>query len=99
MAGSIIPGILGMDPFSLNTQSRQGSLFNNAISGSIGANASPLAVQRIIASVTKDREPPNPNTTPSATVNGKTLAEAAAALNRQVSWTRNKRDRKFGNES
>jgi hypothetical protein len=86
MAGSIIPGILGMDPFSLNTQSRQGSLFNNAISGSIGANASPLAVQRIIASVTKDREPPNPNTTPSATVNGKTLAEAAAALNRLPEW-------------
>jgi hypothetical protein len=86
MAGSIIPGTLGMEPFSTDTQSQQGTLFNNAMPGSIGSTASPLAVQRIIANVTKDWEPPNPNTTPSATINGKTLAEAAAALNRLPEW-------------
>lgn len=82
MAGSIIPGTLGMDPFSTGTQSRQGTLFNNSTPGSIGSNATPLAVKRIIASVTKDWEPPNPRTTPAITINGKTLAEAAASLNR-----------------
>jgi hypothetical protein len=86
MAGSIIPGTLGMVPSSTNTQSQQGTLFNNAIPGSIGSNATALAVQRIIAGVTKDWDPPNPRTTPAITINGKTLAEAAAALNRLLEW-------------
>lgn len=86
MAGSIIPGMLGLDPFSANTQSQQGTLSNNAIPGSIGSNATALAVQRIIASFTKDWDPPNPRTTPAITINGKTLVEAAAALNRLSEW-------------
>ena len=86
MAGSIIPGTLGMVPTSTNTQSQQGTLFNNAIPGSIGSNPTALAVQRNIASVTKDWDPPNPRTTPAITINGKTLAEAAAALNRLSEW-------------
>ncbi len=86
MAGSIIPGTLGMDPTSTNAPSQQGTLFNNEIPGSIGSNADRLAVQRIIASVTKDWEPPTPHTTPAITINGKTLTEAAAALNRLSEW-------------
>ena len=86
MAGSIIPGTLGMEPLSANMQSQQGTLFNNSIPGSIGSSATPLAVQRIIAKVTKDWEPPNSRTTPAITINGKTLAEAAIALNRLSEW-------------
>jgi len=86
MAGSIIPGTLGMETLSSNTQSQQGTLFNNALPGSIGSNAKALSVQRIIASVTKDWEPPNPRTTPAIIINGKTLAEATAALNRLSEW-------------
>ncbi|WP_411726566.1 DUF922 domain-containing protein [Methyloglobulus sp.] len=86
MAGSIIPGTLGMEPLSANTQPQQGTLFNNAIPGSVGSNATTLAVQRNIASVTKDWDPPNPRTTPAITVNGKTLEKAAAALNQLSEW-------------
>jgi Bacterial protein of unknown function (DUF922) len=43
-------------------------------------------IQRIIAKVDKDWDPPNPRTTPAITVGGTTLAQAADALNRLPEW-------------
>ncbi|SJM93096.1 DUF922 domain-containing protein [Crenothrix polyspora] len=86
MAGSIIPGILGMNPFSSNIQSQQGTLSNSSTPINIGSNIIPFAGKRTIASVTKDWELPNPTNTPAITINGKTLAEAFAALNRLPQW-------------
>lgn len=45
-----------------------------------------LSVSRIIASVIKDWDPPNPTSTPEITVTGKTLAEVGAQLDRLPEW-------------
>jgi hypothetical protein len=49
-------------------------------------NAIPLDVSRVIASVIKDWDPPNPASTPEITVTGKTLAEVGAQLDRLPEW-------------
>jgi Bacterial protein of unknown function (DUF922) len=45
-----------------------------------------VVVRRIIATVGKDWEPPNPTTTPEITVRGATLADAANELNALPEW-------------
>src|SRR5579864_3691539 len=48
----------------------------------------PIALDnaRIIASVTKDWDPPSPNTSPEIVVNGATLAQVFGELNRLPEW-------------
>jgi hypothetical protein len=46
----------------------------------------PLDVSRTIASVTKDWDPPSPRTTPELVVNGTTLAQVGAELDRLPEW-------------
>ena len=46
----------------------------------------PLDTARIIASVTKDWDPPSPSTTPEIVVNGATLAQVFDELNRLPEW-------------
>lgn len=51
----------------------------------IGQNATPM-VDRIIAEVTTDWDPPNPNTDPWITVSGETLADVEIALKANDEW-------------
>ncbi len=46
----------------------------------------PLDVQRIIAQVDKDWDPPNPTKTPEIIVHGRTLADAGQELDRLAEW-------------
>jgi hypothetical protein len=46
----------------------------------------PLDVSRIIAKVTRDWDPPSPRTTPELIVNGATLAQVGAELDRLPEW-------------
>jgi hypothetical protein len=46
----------------------------------------PLDTQRIIASIDKDWDPPNPTTTPDIIVHGKTIADVAQSLNQYPEW-------------
>lgn len=85
MAGSILPGILGLNSTAA-TPTQAGTISNSSLPGSVGTDSQPLSVKRIIASVTKDWNPPNPDTTPTVTLTGKTLADVAKELNKLGEW-------------
>lgn len=52
-----------------------------------GDGAVPLdGVERIVTTVTKDWEPPNPRATPAIVIRGRTLAAVEEALNRLPEW-------------
>jgi len=88
--GGVRAGILGTD-----AGVRGGTGDSNDVLGGgnppgvlgLGDDAIPLDdVQRIIAKVAKDWDPPNPRTTPPIIVSGATLEKAADELNKLAEW-------------
>jgi hypothetical protein len=87
--GGTRDGILGLDADvrTNNSQATDADVFGGGDPpGTLGGNAIPLDdVQRIIAKVTKDWVPPQPDESP-IVVGGTTLAQAFRALNAQGEW-------------
>jgi hypothetical protein len=72
---------------SASLPSESGLLGGGDIPGILGSDAAiPLDTGRTIAKVTKDWDPPSPNGNPEIVVNGKTLEEAAKALDKLPEW-------------
>lgn len=91
MGGGRTPGALGTDapPFEELGGGDADVLpgAGSTLPGPIGVDpAIPMTGERIITVVTRDWVPPNPRTTPAITIGGRTLAEAAQALNRLNEW-------------
>jgi hypothetical protein len=89
MMGGVRVGILGTDA---EARARSGGpddiLGGGDPPGVLGVDQAIALddVQRIIAKVTKDWDPPNPRTTPPITVTGATLEKAAEQLNKLNEW-------------
>ncbi|MGH8137954.1 MAG: DUF922 domain-containing protein [Steroidobacteraceae bacterium] len=90
--GGVRVGILGTEADARPASgggSSEGDLFGGGDPpGTLGVDSAiPLDdVQRIIAKVTKDWEPPNPRSTPPIIVGGATLERAAQQLNALPEW-------------
>jgi len=90
MSGNRIPGPIGTDP-ALNDESVAGK---GIVPGGGWVDARPLGqepdsipmVARIIIKVTKDWDPPAPDTTPWVKAPGATLADVSAALEANDEW-------------
>jgi hypothetical protein len=86
--GGVRTGVLGTEA-DARTVSGDDTVFGGGDPpGVLGVDeAIPLDdVQRIIAKVTKDWDPPNPRTTPPIVVGGATLQKAADELNKLAEW-------------
>jgi hypothetical protein len=83
--GGTKSAILGLEPTSNNAPASDDPSLRwggNDKPGAIGVDeAIPLDLQRMIAKVTKDWEPPNPRSTPEIVVHGKTIPEVFNSLN------------------
>ena len=92
MGGQRIPGVIGIEPQTIEGLKGEGHLppgAGLATPGPTGIDsdlATPLAVSRIVKSVKKDWEPPAPTTTPAIIIKGNTLEEAADNLNKLQEW-------------
>jgi hypothetical protein len=87
MGGNRIPGPHGTRQQLSGKQGDPTTRAGMGFGPPIGSDSPvPLQVQRIIARVTKDWEPPNPRTTPAIVVNGQTLQQVADQLNAMEEW-------------
>lgn len=90
MGGKREPGVLGRDP--LEDEGLDDSPLTRggfSVPGPIGLKSGgPVLVDRKVANVTTDWNPPSPSTSPEIVVHGKTLAEVAAALDKRDEWGR-----------
>ena len=86
--GGTRPGILGTEADAHAASNDDDVLGGGHPPGVLGVDeAIPLDdVQRIIAKVSKDWDPPNPRTTPPILVSGATLEKAADELNKLAEW-------------
>jgi hypothetical protein len=89
MMGGVRVGILGTDADARDRPDGSDDILGGGDPpGVLGVDdAIPLdTLQRIIAKVTKDWDPPNPRTTPPIVVGGATLEKAAEQLNKLPEW-------------
>ena len=87
--GGVRVGILGTDAVARGSAGDSNDILGGgAPPGVLGADeAIPLDdIQRIIAKVTKDWDPPNPRTTPPIVIGGATLEKAAEQLDKLAEW-------------
>jgi hypothetical protein len=87
--GGIRTGVLGTEAGARGSPDTLDDILGGAgLPGVLGVDEPiPLDdLQRIIAKVTKDWDPPNPRTTPAITVGGATLEQAADQLNKLSEW-------------
>jgi hypothetical protein len=87
--GGVRVGILGTDGEARDRSGGSDDILGGGDPpGVLGVDqAIPLDdIQRIIAKVTKDWDPPNPRTTPPIIVGGATLEKAAEELNKLAEW-------------
>ncbi len=86
--GGVRVGILGTEADAHAVSGDDDVLGGGDLPGVLGVDdVIPLGdIQRVIAKVTKDWDPPSPRMTPAIVVNGATLAQAADQLNKLNEW-------------
>ena len=88
MTGGVRAGILGTEADAHTASDDNTVLGGGHPPGVLGVDEAIALddIQRIIAKVTKDWDPPSPRTTPPIVVGGTTLAQAAEQLNKLAEW-------------